>query len=129
MPKLIGLDAPRMPRDVGEGIFGFGAPDGSLGRSAFVAPESFAGNRKQGVFWKPYSYKWYEVEEPELRWALEKRPGLPLYPGSSARGMVLVGPAMGGLGTAGGALMGSTTFLLAAAAVVGVVWWMSQGGR
>jgi len=104
--EVIGVDADGLVKDVGEGIFGYGTPDGSLGRSAFTPPKVFANRRRQGIFFTPYSYKGYEAAEPEMRWALERRPGLPLFPGSSARGLVLIGPAMGeaptnGLGTLG----------------------------
>ena len=93
--EIIGVDKDGLAHDVGEGIFGYGAPDGSLGRSAFTAPPVYANRRRQGVFWNPYSVKSYEAAEPEMRWALEQRPGLPRFPGSSAQGLVLVGPAMG----------------------------------
>ena len=100
--EVIGVDKDGLVKDVGEGIFGYGTPNGSLGRSAFVAPKIFANRKRQGVFWTPYSYKGYEASEPESRWALEKRPGLPLFPGSSGRGLVLIGPAMGQTTTNGG---------------------------
>lgn len=92
---VIGTNVDGLSSIVGEGIFGYGLPDGSLGHSAHVAPAAFGPWTRQGVFWKPYSYTGYEAAEPELQWALEKRPGLPLFPGSYGRGLVLVGPAMG----------------------------------
>lgn len=102
--KIITTDQDGLLHSVGEGIFGYGTPDGSLGRSAFVPPQVFANRMRQGVFWTPYSYQSNEVAEPELRWALEKRPGLPRFPGSYGRGMVLVGPAMGDSGAGAGFL-------------------------
>ncbi len=93
--EIIGVDSDGLTRDIGEGIFGYGSPDGSLGRGAFMAPKSYANRLRQGVFWNPYSVKSYEAAEPEMQWALEQRPGLPRFPGSSAQGLVLIGPAMG----------------------------------
>lgn len=120
--NVIGVDPDGLSHSVGEGIFGYGTTDGSLGHGAFMAPKIFANRVRQGVFWTPYSYQAYEAAEPELRWALEKRPGLPRFPGSSAQGTVLIGPSMGT------AEAGSIAGMLGIA-VVGVLllsWWMSK---
>jgi hypothetical protein len=93
--KVIGTNVDGLSSVVGEGIFGYGTPDGSLGHGAHTAPMSFGPWQRQGIFFKPFSYTGYEAMEPELQWALEKRPGLPRFPGSSAQGLVLVGPSMG----------------------------------
>jgi hypothetical protein len=93
--EIIGVDADGLSHSIGAGIFGYDTPDGSLGRSAFLPPQVFANRARQGVFWQPYSQQAYEAAEPEMQWALEKRPGISLFPGSYGRGTVLVGPAMG----------------------------------
>lgn len=93
--ETIGVDSDGLTYDMGEGIFGYGTPDGSLGQGPFQAPKVFANRVRQGVFWNPYSYKAYEAAQPEQQWALMKRPGYPRFPGSSGHGTILIGPAMG----------------------------------
>lgn len=109
----------------GEGIFGFGTKDGSLGHSAFIAPKDFYGGRG-GVFWQPYSYTWYEAKEnPETKWFLEKWPGVPLYPGARGRGMTLVGPSMGnGLPQGAHLALGGGAILLGVLAVGAFGYWL-----
>jgi hypothetical protein len=118
--KVIGVDPDGLSHAVGEGIFGYGAPDGSLGVNPFQAPKVFANRVRQGIFWQPYSYQAYEAAEPEMAWAIEKRPGLPRFPGSAAQGKVLIGPSMGGVGSVSG------MFLIAVVGVLAFSWWMSK---
>lgn len=123
--NVIGTNPNGLTNAVGEGIFGYGTPDGSLGRSAFIPPATFGNRRRQGVFWTPYSYMGYEARQPELQWALMNRPGVPLYPGSYGRGLVLVGPAMGNGGWAS-TLPAVGVLLASLAAVVGLGWYLGK---
>jgi hypothetical protein len=125
--KVIGTDPDGLSHAVGEGIFGYGTPNGSLGHSAFLAPKVFGGRVRQGVFWTPYSYQGYEVEQPEQQWAVLNRPGVPPFPGSSARGPVLIGPAMGAMSTGAGIALIVGVVGAAAAATFGLAWLMSRG--
>jgi len=90
-----------LPRVVGSGIF---------------SGEQRTDKTANGIFYNDDARFDYEVEQPDMKWTLLRRPGVPLYPGSSARGIVLVGPSMGMIepGEGTGALM-----RLGAAAAVG----------
>jgi hypothetical protein len=91
--KTIGGAKPTgaLPKDVNSGIFGFDNQANGLFSGGSFRPST----TPDGIFFNPNARTWYEKAEPELGWALERRPGRPLYPGSSAQGLVLVGPSMG----------------------------------
>lgn len=126
--EVIGVDKDGLAHDVGAGIFGYNEKNsyGSLGRSAFVAPKVYANRLRQGIFWEPYAYKSYEAEEPEMKWALERRPGLPLFPGSSARGLVMVGPAMGSTALPSAAPLVGAALIACGLLGLGALWWGSD---
>ena len=89
--KVIGGVAPtgKFPHAVGSGIFGVeGQDEGVFDGPAF--PTSLT-----GIFYNDYAKDSWETQQRDLEWQLLRRPGQPLYPGSSARGIVLVGPSMG----------------------------------
>lgn len=78
-----------LPFVVGDGIFGLpNQTDGIFSENA----EPFY---PSGIFFNPYAMTNIGLEEGNDDWVLERRPGQPLYPGSTGRGIVLVGPSMG----------------------------------
>ena len=90
---IIGGKSPtgEMPEDVGQGIFGFDP----LNQGVFGASSYRPLDTPGGIFFNPNARTWYEAMEPDTKWVVERRPGRPLYPGSYAHGLVLVGPSMG----------------------------------
>lgn len=89
--EVIGGKSPngKLPQAVGDGIFGGpGVNDGifTLG----IKPM-----KQEGIFFDPYATTNYELQKPDDQWVLQRRPGRPLYPGSTAHGIVLTGPSMG----------------------------------
>ncbi len=102
------------PAAVGSGIFGLEGQDNGV----FGGPQVPASGT--GIFYNDYAKDSWEVQQPDLEWVMVRRPGRPLYPGSSARGIVLEGPSMGNdagaqnnvLGTAGKVLLGAATAAL-----------------
>lgn len=112
----------RLPKAVGSGVFGVeGQDNGIFDGPAF--PKS-----KTGIFYNDYAKDTTETAQGDLQWQLLRRPGRPLYPGSSARGIVLIGPSMGDNGDGGGAQQTNTSGkLLMGAAAIGAAWlffWM-----
>lgn len=85
----------KFPKVVGAGIFGLPGQDEGV-FSADAKPIAAA-----GIFFNPYAVTDIGIEQPSTSWTLLRRPGQPLYPGSSARGIVLIGPSMGDNGDAG----------------------------
>lgn len=90
-PYVIGGPQPtgKLPGHVGEGIFGYANDtEGIFGSHLWPADA-------EGVFFNPYSRSSQEMQRPDMAWMLQRRPGKPLYPGSDASGIVLLGPSMG----------------------------------
>jgi hypothetical protein len=86
-----------------------------------------------GIFFNPYAVTNIAYQQPSSKWVLERRPGQPLYPGSSGRGIVLIGPSMGDNGDGTEAASGvnwRTAAIIAAAAGLGywVFWKKILGG-
>ena len=79
----------KFPRAVGSGIFGVEGQD----QGVFDGP-AFP-NSNTGIFYNDYAKDSWEVQQPDLEWVMLRRPGRPLFPGSSAHGIVLIGPSMG----------------------------------
>jgi len=79
----------KFPSYIGEGIFGLPKQNDGIFSDGGKPLDA------DGIFFTPYSMSSYEMACPETEWCLERRPGKPLYPGSSSRGIVLVGPSMG----------------------------------
>jgi hypothetical protein len=89
--KVVGGAKPtgKLPTVIGTGIFGLpGQTDGIFSMKA--DPIAAA-----GIFFNPYAVTNIAYQQPSSKWVLKRRPGQPLYPGSSARGIVLIGPSMG----------------------------------
>jgi len=110
----------RLPYAIGSGIFGCEGQD----EGVFSGP-SYPQNRQTGIFFDDTSRDNYEVQQPDIDWSLLRRPGIPLYPGSSSYGTVLIGPSMGTepAGTSALNLFGirpSWTLALALAGIAGV---------
>lgn len=81
----------KLPKVIGSGIFGYeGQQDGIFGSDGTIPP-----NQHTGIFYEDDARFNYEVAQPDMQWNLLRRPGRPLYPGSSSRGIVLIGPSMG----------------------------------
>jgi hypothetical protein len=91
---VIGGDRPtgKLPRIIGAGIFGYPGAEAGIFSDGRPLQES-------GIFFNPYATSNLSLQRPDNAWALRRRPGQPLYPGSSARGIVLVGPTMGSDGS------------------------------
>jgi hypothetical protein len=93
-PYVIGGPQPtgKLPGNVGEGIFGYANDtEGIFGSHLWPADA-------EGVFFNPYARSTQEMQRPDTAWMLQRRPGRPLYPGSDASGIVLLGPSMGSNG-------------------------------
>jgi hypothetical protein len=80
----------RLPYAIGSGIFGCEGQDDGV----FSGP-TYPRNRQTGIFFDDTSRDNYEVQQPDIDWSFLRRPGVPLYPGSSSYGTVLIGPSMG----------------------------------
>jgi hypothetical protein len=79
----------KLPKVIGAGIFGLpGQNEGVFSSDAKPIAAS-------GIFFNPYAVTNIGIEQPSTSWTLLRRPGQPLYPGSSGRGVVLIGPSMG----------------------------------
>ena len=91
--NVVGGAAPtgKLPYGVGSGIFGYARCDDE---GIFSERQWPIGN-KSGVFFNPYARTNIGLEQPDMEWTMLRRPGRPLFPGSSARGIVLIGPSMG----------------------------------
>ena len=89
--NIIGGAAPtgKFPKAVGSGIFGLEGQDNGVFDGPMVP------NSGTGIFYNDYAKDSWETQQHDLEWQLLRRPGRPLYPGSSARGIVLIGPSMG----------------------------------
>ena len=112
----------RLPHVIGSGIFGCEGQD----EGVFSGP-SYPRNRQTGIFFDDTARDNYELQQPDLAWTLLRRPGIPLYPGSSSNGIVLVGPSMGtnGDGTTQPVATGNNwQTLLAVAFAAGVGLWI-----
>lgn len=79
----------KFPKAVGGGIFGLEGQDSGVFDGPMVP------NSGTGIFYNDYAKDCTETAQRDLEWQLLRRPGRPLYPGSSARGIVLIGPSMG----------------------------------
>lgn len=83
----------KLPTVIGTGVFGLpGQDDGIFSEKA--DPIAAA-----GIFFNPYAVTDIAYQQPSSKWTLLRRPGQPLYPGSSGRGIVLIGPSMGDNGS------------------------------
>lgn len=79
----------KLPKVIGTGVFGLpGQADGIF--SANAKPIAAA-----GIFFNPYAVTDIDYAQPSTKWTLLRRPGQPLYPGATGRGIVLIGPSMG----------------------------------
>ena len=84
----------RLPKVIGSGIFGYEGQDSGI-FSGDTEPSS-----NTGIFFDDNANYDYENAAPDMQWNLLRRPGRPLYPGSSSYGIVLEGPSMGTEGEA-----------------------------
>ena len=117
-PSVIGGVVPtgKFPTAVGSGIFGVENRDNG------IFDGSSPPNSNTGIFYNDYAKDSWEVQQGDLQWQLLRRPGRPLYPGSSASGIVLIGPSMGTESeTPSGSSM--TGKLVLGAAAIGAAWW------
>lgn len=104
----------KLPKVIGSGIFGYqGQKDGMFGGNT-IPP-----GQHTGIFYEDDARYDYEVAQPDIGWELLRRPGRPLYPGSSSRGIVLVGPSMGSDFTS----PNSTVFAFGVAGLMGLMAW------
>jgi hypothetical protein len=103
----------KLPYGVGSGIFGYAKCDDQ----GIFGERQWPYGNKSGIFFNPYARTNIGLEQPDMDWTLLRRPGVPLFPGSSARGIVLIGPSMGNDGTE---TQNPLSKLLIGAAVVGV---------
>lgn len=107
----------RLPTVVGSGIFGEDDQESGI-FDGIAGPQS----RPTGIFFDDTSRYSYELAQPDLNWTLLRRPGVPLYPGSSSYGIVLTGPSMGSNGNAEASSSGSPPVARwVAAAVLGTL--------
>lgn len=107
----------KLPKVIGSGIFGYeGQKDGMFGGNT-VPPRQHT-----GIFYEDDARYDYEVAQPDIQWNLLRRPGRPLYPGSSSRGIVLVGPSMGE--NEGGIIRSPVVGWAAVGVAAGVAWWL-----
>ena len=107
----------KLPKVIGSGVFGYeGQRDGIFGNDGTIPP-----GQHTGIFYEDDARYDYEVAQPDMEWNLMRRPGRPLYPGSSSRGIVLVGPSMG---TDENSTMGMMPMLAGGAALGFALWWM-----
>lgn len=121
-PRVVGGAAPTgvFPKIVSSGIFGY---DGEDSEGVFSQRQWPPGN-KSGIFFNPYSRSNLELEQPDSGWVLMRRPGEPAYPGSSSKGIVLIGGSMGGLA---GAMSETWDRIPTVVKVVGLgfaAWWL-----
>jgi len=105
----------KLPKVIGSGIFGYEGQEGGVFGGNTVPP-----GQNTGIFFNDDARYDYEVEQPDIGWNLLRRPGRPLYPGSDARGIVLVGPSMG----TDEASMGMLPKLAGGVAVGFALWWV-----
>jgi len=106
------------PRAVGSGIFGIEGQDDGV----FSGPQ--VPHSGTGIFYNDYAKDSLEVAQPDMEWVLLRRPGAPLYPGSDARGIVLVGPSMGNdVGVGSGSVLSTTTGKVVAGAACAALGW------
>jgi hypothetical protein len=106
----------KLPKVIGSGIFGYeGQKDGIFGNDGTIPP-----GQNTGIFYNDTANYNYEVAQPDMQWDLLRRPGRPLYPGSSSRGIVLVGPSMGTDENSTGKMLP----LFAGAAIGMALWWI-----
>lgn len=110
-----------LPTVVGSGIFGEDDQESGI-FDGIAGPQS----RPTGIFFDDTSRYSYELAQPDLNWTLLRRPGVPLYPGSSSYGIVLTGPSMGTADTAGGNATSSSKWptIIALAMAVGIGMWV-----
>jgi hypothetical protein len=113
--KVVGGAEPtgKLPYTIGSGVFGRADEhDGIFGERQYPP-------NAQGIFFNPYPRSNLELQQPSTKWVLLRRPGQPLFPGSDSRGIVLIGPSMGGLSNPGmpGASGGGHSLLSIAAGV------------
>jgi hypothetical protein len=111
----------KLPRVIGSGIFGYeGQKDGIFGNDGTIPP-----GQNTGIFYNDTANYNYEVAQPDMQWNLLRRPGRPLYPGSSSRGIVLVGPSMGYAPVLSQLYYASAAARLAMGAAAGLaLWWI-----
>jgi hypothetical protein len=112
----------KFPKAVGSGIFGLEGQDSGVFDGPMVP------NSGTGIFYNDYAKDTTETQQHDLEWQLLRRPGRPLYPGSSARGIVLIGPSMGndnGSGNGNGEQQSSPLGkLIAGAAIIGGAYFI-----
>jgi hypothetical protein len=104
----------RLPKVIGSGIFGHEGQDGGI-FSGSTEPLS-----DTGIFFNDYAQYDYEKAQPDVQWSLLRRPGRPLYPGSSSYGIVLTGPSMGTDENAAPNRLKSVLLMLGLGALIGV---------
>lgn len=81
----------KLPTAIGSGIFGAGENNDEC--EGIFSPE--VPRKMSGIFFDPYASDSIGQAQPDDAWVMLRRPGQPLYPGSSGYGIVLVGPSMG----------------------------------
>ena len=122
--RVVGGSEPngRLPVAIGSGIFGAEHQDEGI-FDGFAGPH----HRPDGIFFDNTASDNYEYMQPDIDWTLVRRPGVPLFPGSSANGIVLVGPSMGAT-TAEQAAGGirAKWWILGCAAVVAIIYFMGK---
>lgn len=110
----------QFPKAVGSGIFGLEGQDNGVFDGPMVP------NSGTGIFYNDYAKDTTETQQHDLEWQLLRRPGRPLYPGSSARGIVLIGPSMGNESGNGNGEQQSSPIgkLVAGAAIIGGAYFI-----
>lgn len=124
--QVVGGSSPNgiLPRSIGSGIFGAEDQDDGV-FDGYAGPH----HRPDGIFYNDTSTDTYEYAQgDDMDWTLLRRPGVPLYPGSSSYGTVLIGPSMG-VTTAEQAASSirARWWLLGCAAIVALVYFSSRG--
>lgn len=107
----------RLPVAIGSGIFGEDDQDSGI-FDGLAGPQ----RRPTGIFFEDTSRDNYELAQPDMDWTLLRRPGVPLYPGSSSYGVVLTGPSMGSNGETTPAPRKIWPTVAAVAIAVGLGW-------
>ena len=124
-PYVIGGPAPtgKLPGVVGGGIFGYANDtEGIFGAHQWPSDA-------EGVFFNPYARSTQEMQRPDMSWMLQRRPGRPLFPGSSASGIVLIGPSMGSISDQFARLGTGSKVALTAVAVASLLYFVVKGKR
>jgi len=100
--EVVGGASPtgKLPRAIGDGIFGVPGQDDGIFSMGVIPMKA------EGIFFSDYATSDIDLQQPDTDWVLQRRPGQPLYPGATGRGIVLIGGSMGQEPEGSGGLIG-----------------------